>query len=449
MAWPRAVPSLSMSWRRDQRRAGQSAVGRALVVASALILALAACTNGESDVTGTSRPTDSSSESSSTRPAQTDPPRAIGRPTPTTVTMPVEVEVPATSVWVHLFDDTIKTPAGVEALLDEVEAAGIEAVFAQVARRHDAYFDSNHLPSTPDPGLTAGLDVLEALVEGAHDRGIQLHAWFVVAPVYHHQYDTLEMPEDHVWVRHGPDSDDSWMTVGYSGTVSRDYLDVALPAVHDHVAAMITDIAGRYEVDGIHLDYVRYDGAPWGYHPEVLAQFQSDTGRSDHPSPADAEWVRWRQGRTAALMERAHVALADARPGALLSAAVIAGGQGPVNSPGGFAGTRAAAEYLQDWPSWLDEDLVDFVMAMAYTREENAEHAGWFRQWVAFAGEVAERHPGRVGVGVGAYLNPVDAALTQIDLVLSTTGVVGVYSYQQDSSSGPRGQVLAQCCGSG
>lgn len=346
----------------------------------------------------------------------------------------------------HLFDNTLKTPEGVEAVLDEVEEAGIDAVFAQVARRHDAYYRSEYLPATPDPGLAPGFDVLDALVTGAHARGIQLHAWFVVAPGYHHQYDSVTMPAGHVWLDHGPGSAASWMTVDHSGTPSRDYFDVGLDAVHDHVAAIIADIAGRYEVDGIHLDYVRYDARSHGYHPEALARFETETGRTDRPAPTDPAWAEWRQQRTAALMARARQALREARPGALLSAAVIAGGPGPSASPGGFDGTRAASHMFQNWPSWLEDDLVDFVVAMAYTREANAEHAGWFRQWVAFAGELADRFPGRVGVGVGAYLNSVDDALTQIDLVRGATGSVGVYSYQQDSSAAARGQVLARCC---
>lgn len=417
------------------------------MLASFLLVALllGACRGDDAPEAGRDTTTTSDTSVTTTTPVDSTPTKT----TSTTSTVPpleVPVDSPADIVWVHLFDDTLKTPAGVETLLDEVDAAGIDAVFAQVARRHDAYFDSEYLPPTPDPGLTPGFDVLEALIEGAHERGIQLHAWFVIAPVYHHQYDGLTMPAGHIWLDHGPDSDDSWMTVSSDGTRSRDYLDVALPAVHEHVESIITDIAGRYAVDGIHLDYARYDGQEWGYHPAALEQFSLDTGRADHPAPDDPQWSAWRTSRTAVLVERAAGALDAARPGALLSAAVIAGGPGPSASEGGFAGTRAAQEYFQDWPSWLDEGHVDLLLGMAYTREHNAEHAGWFRQWVSFAGELAERHPGRIGIGVGAYLNSVDDALAQIELVREVTGHVGVYSYQQDSSETPRGEVLARCC---
>jgi uncharacterized lipoprotein YddW (UPF0748 family) len=421
---------------------------RALVAAVAIAgLAVAACSDGGADgsVSTTATTLQTTPEPSTTAVPSTDAaaPETTTAPPPA----PVPVEPPRSSVWVHLFDDTLKSQTGVDELLDEVAAAGIEAVIAQVARRHDAYYRSGYLPPTPDPALTPGFDVLEALVEGGHERDLQVHAWFVVAPAIHHQYDGLVLPPGMAWAAHGPDSADSWMTVASDGTVSRDYFDVGIDAVHDHAVAIIDDIAGRYEIDGVHLDYVRYDGSRWGYHPDALAQFSRDTGRSDRPAPGDRQWIEWRQGRTAALMERAHEALSASRPGALLSAAVIAGGPGPSASPGGFAGTRASELMFQDWPTWLDAGHVDFLLTMAYTREANAEHAGWFRQWVDFAGDLADRHPGRVGVGVGAYLNSVDEALVQVRLVQERVGAVGIYSYQQDSAGSVRGAVLARCCG--
>jgi uncharacterized lipoprotein YddW (UPF0748 family) len=411
----------------------------------AWVLFVAACGNAGGDDAGTTTvPPSSSTTTSSTATTSTTVPTTTTAAAPPPIAEPIEL--PSTGVWVHLFDDTLKTPAGVEAMLDEVADAGIDAVFAQVARRHDAYYDSAYLPPTPDPALAPGFDVLQALTTGAHARGIQLHAWFVVAPGYHHQYGELTMPRGHVWLEHGPDSADPWMTVDSGGVTSRDYFDVGLPAVHDHVAAIIADIAGRYPIDGVHLDYVRYDGGRWGYHPDALEQFSLATGRQDHPSATDPHWVRWRQSRTADLAERARDTLNEVRPGALLSTAVIAGGPGPSSMPGGFADTRAASLMFQDWPMWLDEGLVDFVVAMAYTRQSNTEHAGWFREWVSFAGELSRRHPGRVGVGVGAYLNSVADGLTQVRLVRETTGFVAVYSYQQDSAGSERGALLAQCC---
>lgn len=343
----------------------------------------------------------------------------------------------------HLFDDTLKSAAGMETMLDTAAAAGLNAVFVQVIRRHDGYYDSAVLPPTPDPALEPGFDVLRAAVEGGHRRGLQVHAWITVATAWHEEYRDLELPPGHVTRDHGPDSDDSWMTVSRNGTVSREYFDVGLPELRDHVGAIVTDIASRYDVDGVHLDYARYAGAEWGYHPRALERFRAETGSEGTPAPTDAVWAEWRRAQSRAVVERARAALADARPQALLSAAVIAQAAGPSTFPNGFAGTRAYADYAQDWAAWATDGLLDVAVPMIYVRENVVEQAQWFRQWLDFAaGLQAEPGGAEIVAGIGGWLNPVAAAAMQASEALSRTAGVSVFSYQQDSNDSARGTFL-------
>jgi uncharacterized lipoprotein YddW (UPF0748 family) len=346
-------------------------------------------------------------------------------------------------VWVHLFDDTLKTPAGLARVLDDAASAGLNAVFIQVVRRHDAYYDSRALPRTPDPALAPGFDILAAAVDGGHARGLQVHAWFTVATAWHETYRDLELPAGHVTRDHGPGSADPWMTVSRAGVQSREYFDIGLPEVQSHVAGIVADIASRYAVDGVHLDYVRYDGAQWGYHPRALQRFSAETGYQGVPAPGERVWADWRRAQSRAIVERARAALAQARPQALLSAAVIAQDVGPMAAPGGFAGTRAFADYAQDWAGWVSDGLLDLAVPMMYDREGVAEQAQWYRQWLAFAAELDQRPGGAaVAVGVGGWLNTVVAGVTQAREALSRTAGVVAFSYQQDSSDAARGSFL-------
>ena len=61
----------------------------------------------------------------------------------------VELPRPLKAMWVHLFDNALKSQAGVDRVLDDVASAGVNAVFVQVVRRHDAYYGSQVLPRTP------------------------------------------------------------------------------------------------------------------------------------------------------------------------------------------------------------------------------------------------------------------------------------------------------------
>lgn len=381
----------------------------------------------------------------STEPAAS-PPETTDAPPPPGPVVPEQVR----GVWVHLFDDTLKSPAGVEQMLDEAAGAGLDSVFVQVARRHDAYYRSDVLPATSDPGLTPGFDVLQAVIDGAGPRGLAVHAWITVTPALHPQYDPDRLPPDHLWRTHGPDSTEPWMTVSHAGVRSLEYLDPGLLEVRAHTAAVVAEIASRYPIAGVHLDYVRYDGAEWGYHPRALERYRADTGRTERPAPDDPTWSAWRRDQTAAIMVAARAALGEHRPQALLSVAVIAQGPGPSGSPGGFVGTRAYALMQQDWTGWVELGLADLVIPMAYHREAVAQQREWYRQWVDHAAELHERHQARraVAVGIGAWLNPLEASLEQARLASAATAGFVVFSYQQDTDAAPL-RTLLRSLGSG
>lgn len=406
-----------------------------------LALLATACTSGDgsggSGPVTTERPVLTTGGGGQPGTPTTEPPA----PAPSRIQLPR----PLKAVWVHLFDDTLKTPAGMVRVLDDAAAAGLNAVFVQVVRRHDAYYDSRALPPTPDPALAPGFDVLAAAVEGGHARGLQVHAWFTVATAWHEAYRDLELPAGHLTRDHGPGTADPWMTVSRAGVQSREYFDIGLPELHNHVAGVVADIASRYAVDGVHLDYVRYDGAQWGYHPRALQRFAAETGYQGVPEPGERVWADWRRAQSRAIVERAQAALAHARPRALLSAAVIAQGAGPTGAPGGFAGTRAFVDYAQDWAGWVAGGLLDLAVPMMYDRESVAEQAQWYRQWLAFAAELDQRPEGAaVAVGVGGWLNTVAGGLTQAREALHRTAGVAVFSYQQDSSDAARGSFLRE-----
>ena len=219
-----------------------------VVLASALVLA-AGCGPG-------SDPSDLSTAPSPEPSPRATPPQPVAEPTEGA---PAPQDSLARAAWVHLFDDSLKTRAGIRRVVADLVAAGATAVIAEVVRRQDAYYDSEVLPRTTDPALEPGLDVLDALIEEAHAAGLEVHAWIPFAPTWHEFYTDLPAPDGWVSTAHGPTAAeaDRWVTRTVDGTWDT-YLDPGLPEVRAHVAAIVGEIAAEYPVDGIHLDYVRY-----------------------------------------------------------------------------------------------------------------------------------------------------------------------------------------------
>ena len=348
------------------------------------------------------------------------------------------------AAWVHLFDDALKTRAGIRRMVDELVAADATAVIAQVARRHDAYYRSEVLTRTVDPRLEPGLDVLAELIDVAHAAGLEVHAWYGIAPTWHRVYEDLPAPSGWLTREHGAEAPvaQRWVTRTHTGRWS-DYLDPGVPEVQTHVREVVEELARDYEVDGIHLDYVRYPSADHGYNPKALASFRAATGRSDTPAPSDAQWSTWRREQSRELVRAAAEGIARSGRDVVLSAAVITWGDAPVSFD--RAEFRASSPYtrtLQDWDQWVRDGELDVVLPMNYFRQtssdpRHAQHPTWFAQWQAYQRGLAAVSPTRIVPGPGGYLNTPEDARAQVRSSMRTDGAA-VYSYQQPTLDGSR-----------
>ena len=143
------------------------------------------------------------------------------------------------------------------AMLDRLEAAGINAVFFQVRSEADAMYDSPLEPwsywLTGSQGRPPNplYDPLAFAIEEAHARGIELHAWF--NPYRVRRGSNYPTDPSHLTHTH-PD----WLY--QSGPLT--LLDPGQAAVRDYITSVIMDVARRYDVDGIHFDDYFYPYPP-------------------------------------------------------------------------------------------------------------------------------------------------------------------------------------------
>lgn len=425
-----------------------SAGARAIVVSIVLAIMTAAC--GTSGVEPPPQETGQEAAPSPApppEPAESAPPEgerdyeaeADTAPESGAPAVPSAASGPWRGAWIHLFDGTLKSRSSIEAAVSELAAAGADTIIAQVTRRHDAYYNSSVLPRTVDPLMPDNLDVLEILTDAAHLRGMRVHAWISVAPTWHAVYADLDHPEGWMATTHGLDApeEDRWVTRTIDGDWD-EYLDPGLLEVHDHVAAIATEIVDRYPVDGIHLDYVRYPSADHGYNPVALARFREETGTTGDPSPSDTAWSNWRRNQTRQIIIDARAAIARSGNDAELSAAVISWQDGPATRD--RAGFRTSAPYtrtLQDWDRWVREGRLDAVMPMNYFRAHVPEQRRWFDQWIAYEQSLARDADTQVVPGPGGYLNHPQNALQQLRTAMSVDGA-SMYSFQQPTDDGTR-----------
>ncbi|MDN4593074.1 family 10 glycosylhydrolase [Polycladomyces subterraneus] len=318
--------------------------------------------------------------------------------------------------WVDAFHDGFKTPAQVDKLIADVQKSHANAVIVQVRRRGDAYFNKALEPRTEDPALQPGFDALAYLIEKAHQARprIEVHAWLATLPIWNSA--TPPKSPQHVFNTHGPSAQgrDYWLMNRVDG-VNRDganyVLDPGHPDALDYTVEQYLNVVRQYDVDGIHLDLVRYMGPEWGYNPVSVERFQQQTGTSGLPDPQDERWKAWRREQVTFLMRKVYLKAIAIRPDIKVSAAVIAWGAGP-STPEAYRQSAPYTQVMQDWDGWLQKGFIDMAIPMNYDREHVDSQKLWYDQWIEW--EKDHQYGRQIVIGPGVYLNAISGSLAQI-----------------------------------
>ena len=143
---------------------------------------------------------------------------------------------------------TAQNQAYIRQQLDLLQLAGCNAVIFQVRPQADAFYPSDLEPWSrflTDNGAAPvpAWDPLQFIIDEAHARGMELHAWLNPYRVTTAKSQTL--PQGHVYHKHP-----EWF-VRFDGKL---YFDPGLPESREFITKVVMDIVSRYDVDGIHFD---------------------------------------------------------------------------------------------------------------------------------------------------------------------------------------------------
>jgi uncharacterized lipoprotein YddW (UPF0748 family) len=329
---------------------------------------------------------------------------------------------------------TLESPEKIARLVERAAEMRASDLFVQVHRGGRAWFPSTHADDTPFREIRAAHpdapEPLADLVARAHAKGIRVHAWFNClalaqnkdAPVVTRvgrdavQVDRagrnlLDYPDGNV-----PPPDGEWLELETPGY----WLDPAVPGVVEFLAATVEDLArAAPELDGLHLDYIRYPfalpmtpgsrfrGLDFGYGELAKARFAAENGSFE----LGDKWDEFRRARVSDLVSQLRGRMPREWQ---LSAAVLA-----------YA-DRAYLTALQDWRGWLDDGRLDFAVAMAYTRDDRLLRyqtralrfgVGGEKLWLGLGAWLVADDPPRIAkqVALAREVEPAGVALFSYD----------------------------------
>lgn len=260
------------------------------------------------------------------------------------------------AVWLNA-DALPVSKADASDLMEKYSKANINIIFPEVICRGYSVYMSNLI--SRDPRFINKPDPLALLIPEAHKRGIEIHPW--------------------VWVfRAGYTKDRGWILNNHTDWVELDkygddlsangglWISPAIPEARQFLIDVFSELVRKYAVDGLHLDYIRYESqspTPYGYNnisQEIFTEiYNKEASKLNRLSQDWIDWQLYREDLVNTFVHTVSLRMRYLKPDLKLSAAVAPDI------------TFARMTLLQNWRHWVNNRWIDFITPMAYFSEND------------------------------------------------------------------------------
>jgi uncharacterized lipoprotein YddW (UPF0748 family) len=322
-------------------------------------------------------------------------------------------QMPERGVWVSVFSGkrVLYSKQALDELLRICKNAKINQIYLQVYQSGKAFYNSRISDQSKYKEIIAsvGTDPIDYLLQEAKKQNIKVFAWVNILSLgQNNNADIIRKLGPSVltldqYLRPSGRKDLNESDKYYLRE-EQIFLESGDERVVKYLASIVEEVVTRYPLfSGVHLDYVRYPmtvpfnpgsrftkyGLSYGYGRENAARFKKATGIDPltglNKDKYFSLWDDWRRQQVTDLARTISGRVKEKSPGMLVSSAVI-----PSNE-------RAYSSMFQDWPGWLEEGIVDYVVLMNYTLDNQLTRE-------IIRSSSALRQKGHVFAGMGIFL---------------------------------------------
>ena len=315
--------------------------------------------------------------------------------------------------WVVRF--ALANEKDIETIVHTAYESGITDLFVQVRAIGQTYYKS--ILEQNAPALKENFDPLQKIIEKCRLYNIRVHAW--VNMFYIWSGDHPPKNENHVFyklnhhllrIKTLPEYRDL-RKEGIEGF----YLNPENSEVQKYLLNLLLEIADKYEVAGIHLDYFRFPGVKYSFTPGSRTKFMMANYfdplsvylmQDDYVSrrgyevfvQADKIYRKFLSSSLSSYLETIERTLKIKNNNLILSVAVK---PDPV---------QAKHRYFQDWKSWLEKKICNFAVMMNYRTNLD--------EFTSVLNQVDEPQlKQRIIVGISTYNQDSEAVRSRIKFV--------------------------------
>lgn len=238
-------------------------------------------------------------------------------------------------------------------ILDRLKAANFNTVLLQTRLRGDLIYPSSietfAESLTGNTGRNPGYDPLAFAIEECHKRGMELHAWLVTIPAGNTRQ--VKLLGKNSVVRKNRK-----ICKLYRGNW---YLDPGNPETKEYLSHIVKEITARYDIDGIHFDYIRY--------PEGAENFPDTDSFRKYSRGKNLK--QWRRDNITDIVRRLYTDIKALKPWVKVSSSPI----GKYRDTNRYTsrGWNAYDVVHQDAQKWLKEGIHDALFPMMYFQGNN------------------------------------------------------------------------------
>jgi len=299
------------------------------------------------------------------------------------------------AIWCHsaFGPQGMSWDEGVKALADN----GFTAVLPNMLWGGAAYYESTVLPVAPEVRQKG--DQIAACLAACKTYGLECHVWKVNWNM------SGRAPREFVERM----KNEGRTQVGEGGKPQATWLCPSHPENQKLEIDAMVEVATKYDVDGIHFDYIRYPDDEHCYCAGCRERFERTIGAKVANWPADlrkdetlrTKWLDFRRENITRVVAAVSEQVRKARPKVKISAAVFSNWAVDRDKVG------------QDWKLWCDRGYLDFVCPMDYTPSTAA-----YENLAAMQLPLAGKAPCYPGIGLSTWQPPTDACKV-IDQILA------------------------------
>lgn len=261
--------------------------------------------------------------------------------------------------------------------LDMLKEANFNTVLFQTRLRGDVIYPSIYETFAESlagkTGRNPGYDPLKFAIEECHKRGMEIHAWMVCIPAGNDRQ--VKLLGKQSVVKKKPT-----MCIHFKRAW---YLDPGNPETAKYLAAIAKEITMNYDIDGIHLDYIRY--------PENAENFPD--GKTFRKYGKGKTISQWRRDNITSIVREIYNDVKLIKPWVKVSSSPV--GKYDDTRRYSSKGWNAYNAVYQDAKLWLKTGIHDAIFPMMYFRDNH---------FYPFALDWEEKKHGRFVVpGLGIY----------------------------------------------